>query len=248
MTHVIADRPSHMPASATNATLRVLLADDHQLVRDALRLMLEMEPDIKVVAEASNGTDVPRLARQMNVDVVCMDIAMPGMNGIEATEKLLATCPDIRVIGLSAYVDQRFILDMLQAGAAGYVTKADAGEELLRAIRAVRRQQTYLCPAAAAAVTGAMRSNSPQGRFRGGHLGARERQVLQLVAEGNTSPRIAQILHIAPSTVEVHRRNLMRKLDLHNVAELTTYALSCGLVGNQPVDAVVPAEHKEPPK
>lgn len=234
-----------MPSTLPGTTLRVLLADDHQLVRDALRLMLEMEPDIKVVAEASNGNDVPRLARDANVDVVCMDIAMPGMNGIETTEKLMAVCPTIKVIGLSAYVDQRFILDMLQAGAVGYVTKADAGEELLRAIRAVRRQQTYLCPAAAAAVTGAMRSNTPQGRFRSGHLGARERQVLQLVAEGNTSPRIAQILHIAPSTVEVHRRNLMRKLDLHNVAELTTYALSCGMVGNQPVDGITPTERTD---
>jgi len=234
-----------MPHATGNAPLRVLLADDHQLVRDALRLMLEMEPDIQVVAEASNGNDVPRLAREMKVDVVCMDIAMPGMNGIETTEKLIAICPTVKVIGLSAYVDQRFILDMLQAGAVGYVTKADAGEELLRAIRAVHRQQTYLCPAAAAAVTGAMRSNSPQGRFRSGHLGARERQVLQLVAEGNTSPRIAQILNIAPSTVEVHRRNLMRKLDLHNVAELTTYALSCGMVGSQPVDALASQERKD---
>lgn len=215
-------------------TVRVLLADDHQLVRDALRLMLDMEPDIEVVGQASSGTEVPRLARQLQADVVCMDIAMPGMNGIETTEKLLATCPDIKVIGLSAYLDQRFILDMLQAGAVGYVTKADAGEELLRAIRAVCRQQTYLCPAAATAVTGAMCGNGPQGRFQGGKLGPRERQVLQLVAEGHTSPRIAQILHIAPSTVDVHRRNLMRKLDLHSVAELTTYALSCGMVGSAP--------------
>jgi DNA-binding NarL/FixJ family response regulator len=238
-------RTDDMPSVTPNTALRVLLADDHRLVRDALRLMLEMEPDIKVVAEASNGNDVPHLARQMNVDIVCMDIAMPGMNGIETTEKLLAVMPAVKVIGLSAYVDQRFILDMLQAGAVGYVTKADAGEELLRAVRAVRRQQTYLCPAAAAAVTGAMRSNTPQGRFRNGHLGARERQVLQLVAEGNTSPRIAQILHIAPSTVEVHRRNLMRKLDLHNVAELTTYALSCGMVGSQPVDAVPSRQPEE---
>lgn len=248
MVETLACPTEAMPSVAPKNILRVLLADDHRLVRDALRLMLEMEPDIKVVAEASNGNDVPRLARQMNVDVVCMDIAMPGMNGIETTEKLLAVMPSVKVIGLSAYVDQRFILDMLQAGAVGYVTKADAGEELLRAVRAVRRQQTYLCPAAAAAVTGAMRSNTPQGRFRTGHLGARERQVLQLVAEGNTSPRIAQILHIAPSTVEVHRRNLMRKLDLHNVAELTTYALSCGMVGSQPVDALPLRQPRDPEK
>jgi two-component system NarL family response regulator len=217
------------------AKLRVLLADDHQLVREALRLMLEMEPDIEVVALATNGTEVPRLAKQLNVDVVCMDIAMPGMNGIETTERLLASCPDIKVIGLSAYVDPRFILDMLQAGAVGYVTKADAGDELLRAVRAVSRNQNYLCPAAAAVVTSSMRSNNPQqGRGCNTQLSARERQVLQMVAEGHTSPGIAQMLHIAPSTVEVHRRNLMRKLNLHSVAELTTYALGCGLVGGQP--------------
>jgi DNA-binding NarL/FixJ family response regulator len=237
MNPTLTRRSGDIPPITANAsmTLRILLADDHQLVRDALRTMLEMESDIQVVAQTSNGNDVPRLAREHNVDVVCMDISMPGMNGIETTEKLLAVYPSVKVIGVSAYVDQRFILDMLQAGAAGYVTKADAGEELLRAIRSVVRQKTYLCPAAAAAVTGAMRNNAaPQGRFRSGHLGPRERQVLQLVAEGHTSPQIAKILHIAPSTVEVHRRNLMRKLDLHNVAELTTYALSSGLVGGNP--------------
>lgn len=233
-----------MPPSASNAarTLRVLLADDHQLVRDALRLMLDKEPDILVVGQASSGIDVLHLSRQMNVDVVCMDIAMPGLNGIETTEQLLAASPTIKVIGLSAYADQRFILDMLQAGAVGYVTKADAGDELLRAIRAVRKGNTYLCPAAAAAVTGAVKGNAPQGRFRNTHLGARERQVLQLVAEGHTSPRIAQMLHIAPSTVEVHRRNLMRKLDLHNIAELTTYALSHGIIGGLPMNGGLPPE------
>ena len=205
-----------MPPSArgTAVALRVLLADDHQLVRDALRLMLDSEPDIQVVAQASSGTEVLRLARQITADIVCMDIAMP---------------------------------DMLQAGAVGYVTKADAGDELLRAIRVVHQGQTYLCPAAAAAVTGAMRNNAPQGRFRNSQLGARERQVLQLVAEGHTSSRIAQMLHIAPSTVEVHRRNLMRKLDLHNVAELTTYALTRGVIGGQSASGGLSPEDKSQP-
>jgi DNA-binding NarL/FixJ family response regulator len=220
--------------------IRVLLADDHQLVRDALRLMLDMEPDIEVVGQAQNGTEVPLLARQLKADVVCMDISMPGMNGIETTARLLAASPNIKVIGLSAYIDQRFILDMLQAGATGYVTKADASNELLRAIRAVCRHQTYLCPAAAAAVTSAMTGNAPRSHLRNGQLGARERQVLQLVAEGNTSTGIAKILHIAPSTVEVHRRNLMRKLNIHNVAELTGYAISCGLVGGHPIENHAP--------
>lgn len=216
------------------ATLRILLADDHRLVRDALRLMLEAEPDIEVVAEASDGNEVLKLAQRFMPDLICMDIAMPGINGIEATERLRALCPQCRVIGLSAYADQRFILDMLRAGAVGYVTKADGGEELLRAIRAVCKQQTYLCAAAAAAVTGAIRAPGQKGRFPAGQLGARERQVLQLVAEGHTSASIARMLNIAPSTVEVHRRNLMRKLDLHTIADLTKYALACGLVGGAP--------------
>ena len=211
-------------------TLRVLLADDHQLLRDALRLLLQQQKDIEVVGHASDGNEVLRLARQTQPDVVCMDIGMPGMNGIEATEQLLAIRPNIKVIGLSAYADQRFILDMLKAGAAGYVTKTAAGDELLRAIRAVAREQTYLCSVAAAAVAGAMRSGEGQGRFPGDELGRRERQVLQLVAEGHTSPEIADTLHIATSTVEVHRRNIMRKLNLHSVAELTKYAITCGLV------------------
>jgi two-component system NarL family response regulator len=211
-------------------TLRVLLADDHRLLRDALRLMLEQEGDIEVVGHASDGNEVLRLARQTQPDIVCMDIGMPGMNGIEATEQLLAIRPDVKVIGLSAYADQRFILDMLKAGAAGYVTKAAAGDELLRAIRAVSCQRSYLCSGAAAAVAVAMRSKDGQGRFPDGQLGRRERQVLQLVAEGHTSPEIANTLHIATSTVEVHRRNIMRKLNLHSVAELTRYAINFGLV------------------
>jgi len=218
----------------TVVALRVLLADDHQLVRDALRLMLDGEPDIQVVAQASSGTELLSLARQIEADVACIDISMPGMNGIETTQQLLAACSNLKVIGLSAFADPRFILDMLRAGAVGYVTKADASDDLLRAIRAVHRGQTYLCPAAAAAVTRAMGNDAPQGRFGNCRLGLRERQVLQLVAEGHTSPRIAQLLHIAPSTVEVHRRNLMRKLDLHSIAELTTYALTNGIVGDRP--------------
>lgn len=212
--------------------IRVLLADDHHLVIDALQRMLAAEPDIEIAGLASNGVDVPSLAKQTRADVVCMDISMPGMNGIEATAQILASYPSVKVIGLSASADPRFILDMLKAGALGYVTKSGAGEDLLRAIRAVSRRQTYLCPIAASAVAGAMCASSAPGRLRAGQLGTRERQVLQLVAEGHTSSEIAKLLHIAPSTVEVHRRNLMRKLDIHSVAELTTYAIRCGLVGD----------------
>lgn len=215
--------------------IRVLLADDHLLVIDALQRMLESEPDIEIAGLATTGVDVPSLAKQAKADVVCMDISMPGMNGIETTSRLLASYPAVKVIGVSASADPRFILDMLKVGAHGYVTKACAGDELLRAIRTVSRNQTYLCPVAAAAVAGAMGAKTAPGRLRTDCLGSRERQVLQLVAEGHTSSEIAKILHIAPSTVEAHRRNLMRKLDIHSVAELTTYAIKCGLVGDQGV-------------
>ena len=211
-------------------SVRVLLADDHQLFRDALRVMLEKELTIRVVAETGDGLEVIALAREMMPDVVCMDISMPGMNGIETTRRLLAACPEIRVIGLSAFSDQRYIVEMLEAGALGYITKAAAGDQLLRAIKTVLRGQKYLCPDASSAMARALPEKSEAANSATVRsLGARERQVLQLVAEGHTSGQIASHLQMAPSTVEVHRRNIMRKLDLHSVADLTKYAIRHGL-------------------
>jgi len=206
--------------------VRILLADDHQLFRDALRIMLEREETMQVVAETGDGLEVVKLARETRPDVVCMDINMPGMNGIETTRRLAAACPEVQVIGLSAFSEQRYILDMLDAGASAYVTKAAASDELLRAVKAVLHGQKYLCPDAAATVAASLADrNRPQGNRGAASLGARERQVLQLVAEGHTSPQISARLHIAPSTVDVHRRNIMRKLDLHSVADLTKFAI-----------------------
>ncbi|MCK9388595.1 MAG: response regulator transcription factor [Sulfuritalea sp.] len=207
---------------------RVLLADDHQMFRHALRTMLEQESSIQVVGEAGDGQELLKIAGGTPVDVVCMDIGMPRMNGIEATRRLLGINPAIKVIGVSAFADRDYVLDMLKAGASGYVTKSETGDELLRAIRAVRLNRTYLCPEIAATVAGALIDGS-DGKSAAPRIGARERQVLQLVAEGNTSAEIAQRLHVAFSTVEVHRRNIMRKLDLHNVAELTKYAIRNGI-------------------
>lgn len=208
--------------------LRIVLADDHQMFRHALRALLENDPGIEVVGEAADGEALLRLIEQTPVDIVCIDIGMPGMNGIEATRRLHAVRPDIRVIGLSAYADRQFVIDLLNAGAHGYVTKADASDELLRAIHNVRQGRTYLCPDVAGAIASALRfGTDAQASAR--QLTARERQVLQLIAEGHTSARIADRLHIAASTVEVHRRNIMRKLDLHNVADLTRYAIVNGI-------------------
>ena len=209
-------------------SLRIVLADDHQMFRHALRALLAREPDLEVVAEASTGDEVLAIAAAQAVDLVCMDIAMPGMDGIEATRRLLARHPGVRVIGLSAFADRQFVIDLLDAGARGYITKAEAGDELLRAIHTVREGRTYLCPDVAATVTSALldRGSLYAAMPR---LTERERQVLQLIAEGLTSVQIGERLHIAASTADVHRRNLMRKLDLHNIAELTRYAITRGI-------------------
>lgn len=204
--------------------VRILLADDHQMLTEALRHLLHTQPDLEVVGQTGDGLQVISLARETAADIVCMDISMPGMSGIEVTRRLLATLPQVKVVALSAYSDQRYVLDMLNAGASGFVTKAEASDELLRAISAVQRGRTYLCPDVASVVVGALLNQD--GPIRPASvLGAREQQVLQLVAEGYTSNQMGDKLHIASSTVEVHRRNIMRKLDLHSVAELTRYVV-----------------------
>ena len=211
--------------------LRILLADDHKMFREALRSLLGMSPDLDVVAEAGDGLEVIRLIRETSPDIVCMDISMPGMNGIETTQRITATWPSVKVIALSAYPDQRYVMDMMSAGAAAYVTKAEAGDELLRAIDAVRRNRSYLCPDAMDSVKDVLSSHKAPEKS-GAKLGERERQVLVQVAAGYTSAQIAEQLNIAASTIEVHRRNIMRKLGINSVAGLTRYAIRNGLVSD----------------
>ena len=210
-------------------TIRIVLADDHKMILTALRSMLEKESDIAVVGEASDGKALLELVAAKTPDVAVVDIDMPGIDGIEATRLLLAKQPHLKITALSAYSDKRFILEMLNAGAKGYLVKASAADELPRAIRAIVQGQTYLCPEVAGAIVEAARSNTLPGGDTAATLGRREREVLALVAEGKSSSEIAAKMHIAASTVEVHRRNIMRKLDLHNVAELTKYAIREGL-------------------
>lgn len=214
-------------------SLRILLADDHQMFREALRILLERNPDFEVVAETGDGLEVSSLVRESSPNIVCMDIDMPGLNGIEITRQITAVFPSIKVIALSTFSDRDYIVGMLNAGASAYVTKTAAGVELLRAIDAVSRDRTYLCPDATDAIKevlfgpGADKQPNP-----GTKLGAREIQVLQMVAEGLTSAQIAEKLDIALSTVEVHRRNIMRKLNVDGVVGLTRYAIRNGLVSN----------------
>ena len=209
--------------------IRIVLADDHKMILAALRSLLEKEIDFTVVGEAEDGTALLALVERTAPDVAVVDVGMPGMNGIEATRRLLATRPLVKVIALSAYSDKRFVLEMLEAGAKGYLIKASAGDELPRAIRAIAQGQTYLCPEVAGAIVDAARGKSSGTANAAAKLGRREREVLGLLAEGKSSSEIAARMHIAASTVEVHRRNIMRKLDLHSVAELTKYAIREGL-------------------
>jgi DNA-binding NarL/FixJ family response regulator len=211
---------------------RVLLVDDHTMFREALRSLLEKAPGIEVVAEACDGSQVEDLVERHAAEVVVMDVSMPGVSGIEATRRVLEKHPDVRVIALSAYVYKRFVLEMLGAGAVGYVAKSAAGDELVRAIRNAAPGRVYLCPEAASTLAEmSRRGPAPTGTRPGnGRLGRREKEVLCLLAEGMNSTEIGAALHIAASTVDVHRRNIMRKVNLHSVAELTKYAIREGLV------------------
>ena len=210
-------------------TTRLLLVDDHTIFREALRTMLCAEADIEVVGEAGNGREAIGLARDLNPDVLVLDIGMPDMNGIEATAAIVTRSPSIRVIVLSTHSDRRFVTEMIKAGASAFVVKTAASTELLRAIRAVMRGQSYLCPEVADAVMRASTEIQSGEGFRRPVLTRREREVLKLIAEGHRTAGIASRMHLAPTTVDVHRRNLMRKLELHSIAELTKYALREGL-------------------
>jgi len=210
--------------------IRVLLVDDHELMREGLRSILERESDVEVVGEAASGRLAVELARTLEPDVVVMDVAMKDSNGIEATRQLRAASPDVKVIALSSHSDSRYVSAMLDAGACGYVLKANAYDDLRRALGAAQQGKSYLCPDVTQNVVGA--SLGKQGREADpSHalLSPREKEVLQLLAEGRSSPEIGLRLFIATTTVETHRRNVMRKLGIHSVADLTKYAIREGL-------------------
>jgi len=213
-------------------TIRVLLVDDHTILRKALRLLLARESDIGVVADVNSGNEAIRVAGELELDVVVMDIGMPGSNGIETTRQLIAATPGVRVLALSTHLERHFVLQMLKAGASGYVAKSSDSEELLRAIRAVAQGRTYVSAEVASVMVDSMRQRAPDQEFNGERLGRREREVLALIAEGKTSLEIAAQLHIAAGTVIAHRRNISRKLGLHSVAELTKYAIREGLTSS----------------
>jgi DNA-binding NarL/FixJ family response regulator len=220
--------------------IRVLLADDHNLVRAGIRALLQNFPDIEVVAEAENGREAMGLIRTHNPDVVLMDIAMPELNGLDATAQLVKEFPKLRIIILSMHVTEGYVLAALRAGASGYLLKGAATSELELAIKAVARGETYLSSAVSKYVVdtfkrgtgGAITStNEPGGRQI--DLTPRQREVLQLIAEGHSTKEIAQKLNISVKTAKTHRSELMRRLDLHDVAALVRYAIQTGLVHDE---------------
>ena len=213
-------------------SLRILLADDHTLVRQGLRKVLEERPEWEVVAEAGDGREAVRLAEQFKPDVCVLDIAMPLLNGIEATRQIARRVPTTRVLVLSMYSDEAYVAQILQAGAAGYILKDSADVDLIQAVSEVARGKSFFSPPIARVMLDDyVRQLADKGisdRFES--LSDREREVFQLIAEGKVNKEIATILSISPSTVETHRARIMEKLDLHSAAEIVLYAVRRGVI------------------
>ncbi len=209
---------------------KILLADDHKLFREGLRVLLENDPDIEVIAEADNGRKAVKLTRDLSPDVVVMDISMPDLNGIDATHQILSETPDTKIIALSMYSDRRYIIGMLKAGASGYLLKDCAFKELKNAITAVFNGQTYMSPEISDTVVKDYAKHlSDTDASASSVLTDREREVLQLIAEGMTTKEIATTLHVSVKTIEFHRSRIMGKLNIRSIAELTKFALREGL-------------------
>lgn len=211
-------------------SIRIVLADDHKILRAGLRAMIVEQPDMEVVGEAENGRTAVNLTRELSPDVVIMDIGMPDLNGIEATRQIVAEVPSVKIIGLSMYSDRRYVAGLFGAGASGYLLKDIEFEELIEAIQAVVEGQVYV----SSGVTGIVIEDyvhRVSGTKNGGisALTPREREVLQLLVEGRSTKQIAYELEVSIKTVESHRHRVMEKLDLHNIADLTKYAIRAGL-------------------
>ncbi|MBA4386974.1 MAG: DNA-binding response regulator [Verrucomicrobia bacterium] len=211
--------------------VRLLLADDHEMMRQGLKSLIEQKPGMEVVGEASNGNQTIDLVKKTGAHVVIMDVAMPDLNGIEATRKILKANSNIKVVGLSGHANREFVREMLKAGASAYVLKARAYEELIRAITEVMKGRKYLSPEVARGVVDEYVGMSSQQNANPAFvvLTDREREALQLMAEGKSTKDIADSLGVSVKTVETHRHNIMEKLNLHSVAELTKYAIREGL-------------------
>ena len=211
-------------------SIKILLADDHGIIREGLRSLLEKEPDIKVIGEAQDGRKAFELTQQLQPDIVIIDITMPNLNGIDAARQITSNFPKVKVIALSIHSNRRFVANMLKAGASGYVLKESLFDELTHAIRAVTANGTYLSPKIASMVIDdyvERLSTTAEPKLE--VLTSREREVLQLLAEGKSTKQTAAELYVSSKAIEANRRQIMKKLNIHNIAELTKYAIREGL-------------------
>jgi len=209
--------------------IKVLLVDDHAIMRDGIRALLSLADDIEILGEASEGREAVEKAQQLSPDVTVMDIAMPGLDGLEATRRIVKHNPRAKVLVLSQHDDKEYILSAIRAGAAGYIPKRALGSELVSAIRSVNHGESFLYPSAAAALIKDYREQAQSGDSFD-QLTAREREILKLIAEGHTSKEIGAMLFISIKTVMGHRTKIMEKLSLHNRTELIKYAMKKGLL------------------
>lgn len=208
----------------------VMIVDDHQIVRDGLKAILHNEEGIGVIAEADNGRSALRLVKELNPEIVIMDIAMPDMNGIDATRRISAEHPEVKVLILSMHHDKRMVIEVFNAGARGYLLKECASDELLRAIRTIQHGETYLSPKISSIVVkGLVKQQQGESPSEIYSLSSREREVLQLLAEGKSMKEIAFTLDVSIKTVEAFRKRLMDKLKVNSIAELTKIAIREGL-------------------
>lgn len=210
--------------------IRIILVDDHKLMRDGLHSLLDRQSGLEVIATAENGRTALQLVRKLKPDVVVMDISMPDMNGIEASRQILSEFPHIKIVALSMHSDRRFVEAMLRAGVSSYLLKDCPIEELSHALRAVMDNRTYLSQKIAGTVVKGYLAQLTKGDVSSASLlTTREREVLQLIAEGQKTKKVADILHVSVKTIETHRRQIMEKLKLHSIAELTKFAIREGL-------------------
>ena len=220
------------PAQPTATKVKILIADDHAIVREGIRMILEAQPDFEVVGEAEDGDEAVRLARKLAPEVVVMDISMPKLNGVEATQAIREGLPGVHVLILTMHEEQSYLFQLLRLGAAGYVLKRAAATDLVEAVRATHRGETFLYPAVAQSIVQDYleRLRSGEGSERYGGLTYREREILVLIAEGLTNAQIAEKLVISVKTVQTHRAHIMKKLDLHDRSLLVRYAVRKGLI------------------
>ena len=215
-------------------SIRIILADDHAILRHGLSKAFEKESDIEIIGQANNGHTAVDLVRELSPDVIIMDIGMPDLNGLEATRIIRKDYPNVKVIGLSMHSSDKYVREMFKAGASGYLLKNSPFEELIEAVRIVNSGKTFISPSVGDMIVKEYITKPQEERSAFSVLSLREREVLQLMAEGKTTKQAARVLHISPKTVEAHRLRIMAKLEVDSIAQLTKYAIQEGLTQPEP--------------